>query len=154
MLLNPLTDCLKLAGEIVPERSIEQERGLFRRVLRTSAVHLIALFVLIYVGVEVTTGGKLWSPLLLPHVQLSHSHDRLDCNIHHQCSWRWTLCRIHLFRVLRRYIMIKLCSNLLMHCPPGLMLGRVLLLWVNKKVGERRIIFVYSALAIGYALHY
>jgi hypothetical protein len=31
------------------------------------------------------------------------------------------------------------------------MLGRVALLWVNKKVGERRVIFVYAALAIGCA---
>jgi fucose permease len=31
----------------------------------------------------------------------------------------------------------------------GLMLGRVALLWVNKKVGERRAVFVYATLAIG-----
>jgi hypothetical protein len=31
----------------------------------------------------------------------------------------------------------------------GLMLGRVALLWVNKKVGERRVVFIYATLAIG-----
>ncbi|KAM5546065.1 hypothetical protein V8D89_000191 [Ganoderma adspersum] len=30
----------------------------------------------------------------------------------------------------------------------GLMLGRMLLMWVNRKVGERRILFVYALLAI------
>lgn len=34
----------------------------------------------------------------------------------------------------------------------GLMLGRVVLLWVNEKVGERRVIYIYSLLAIGLEL--
>ncbi|KAI0332814.1 MFS general substrate transporter [Cubamyces sp. BRFM 1775] len=31
----------------------------------------------------------------------------------------------------------------------GLMLGRVLLLWLNKKIGERRVVFIYCLLVIG-----
>ncbi|CAE6433650.1 unnamed protein product [Rhizoctonia solani] len=34
----------------------------------------------------------------------------------------------------------------------GLMLGRVALLWINKKIGERRVIYLYSVLAIGLEL--
>ena len=34
----------------------------------------------------------------------------------------------------------------------GLTVGRILLLWVNKKVGEWQVIFVYAILAIGYDL--
>ncbi|KAG2358309.1 major facilitator superfamily domain-containing protein [Suillus spraguei] len=34
----------------------------------------------------------------------------------------------------------------------GLMTGRIVLLWVNKKVGERRVLFIYSILAIGLEL--
>ncbi|CAE6389121.1 unnamed protein product [Rhizoctonia solani] len=34
----------------------------------------------------------------------------------------------------------------------GLMLGRVGLLWINKKIGERRVIYLYSVLAIGLEL--
>ncbi|KAG2050039.1 MFS general substrate transporter [Suillus hirtellus] len=34
----------------------------------------------------------------------------------------------------------------------GLMVGRVTLLWVNKKVGERRVLFIYAILAIGLQL--
>lgn len=33
----------------------------------------------------------------------------------------------------------------------GLMLGRITLLWVNQKIGERRVLYIYSGLAIGYA---
>ena len=33
--------------------------------------------------------------------------------------------------------------------PSGLALGRVLLLWVTKTVGERRAVFLYCAIAIG-----
>ncbi|KAG8963352.1 hypothetical protein FRC03_003113 [Tulasnella sp. 419] len=34
----------------------------------------------------------------------------------------------------------------------GLTLGRVLLLWVNKKIGEKRVIYIYSVLAIALEL--
>jgi fucose permease len=34
----------------------------------------------------------------------------------------------------------------------GLTLGRVALLWVNRKIGERRAIFVYSLIAIASVL--
>jgi len=35
-------------------------------------------------------------------------------------------------------------------CRPGLTLGRVCLMWLNKIVGERRIIFFYAVIAIGF----
>jgi len=50
-------ECLELAGEIVPEKTVESEGNTFRQVLRTKAVHLMAFFIFIYVGVEVTIGG-------------------------------------------------------------------------------------------------
>lgn len=34
----------------------------------------------------------------------------------------------------------------------GLAVGRILLLWVNKKVGEWRVLFIYASLAIGSVL--
>jgi fucose permease len=34
----------------------------------------------------------------------------------------------------------------------GLTFGRIALLWVNRKVGERRVVFIYAALAIAYVL--
>lgn len=32
----------------------------------------------------------------------------------------------------------------------GLALGRIVLLWVNKKLGERNAVFLYIAIGIGY----
>lgn len=34
----------------------------------------------------------------------------------------------------------------------GLALGRVALLWVNKVVGERRVLFIYGTIALAYVL--
>jgi fucose permease len=36
----------------------------------------------------------------------------------------------------------------------GLTFGRIALLWVNRKVGERRVVFIYAALAIAYVFFY
>lgn len=51
------TECLKLAGEVIPDR-VAGEEGTFKDVMNCQAVHLLAFFILIYVGVEVTIGGK------------------------------------------------------------------------------------------------
>ena len=32
------------------------------------------------------------------------------------------------------------------------MIGRIVLLWVNKKIGERRVLFLYATLAIAYVV--
>lgn len=53
-------DCLLQAGEIIPDRnSGNEDSGTFKKVITTRAVHLLAIFILIYVGVEVTMGGKV-----------------------------------------------------------------------------------------------
>ena len=44
--------------------------------------------------------------------------------------------------------LITSIKSIVLHA--GLTVGRILLLWVNKKVGERRVMFVYAVLAIGY----
>ena len=43
----------------------------------------------------------------------------------------------------------SLGSPLLRHLS-GLTIGRVALLWVNKKVGEKRVLFIYTILCIGH----
>jgi len=50
-------DCLEQAGETIPEKTAESEAGTFKQVMKTRTVHLLAFFILIYVGVEVTIGG-------------------------------------------------------------------------------------------------
>ncbi len=53
-------ECLALAGEVIPESTsvTEENTSNLRNVMRSRAVHLLALFTLIYVGVEVTIGGS------------------------------------------------------------------------------------------------
>ncbi|KAF8877286.1 MFS general substrate transporter [Infundibulicybe gibba] len=69
----------------------------FRQIMGLKSVRLLAFFVLVYVGVEVTIGAGYVSSGFFG----------------------------------------------------GMMVGRVALLWLNEKIGERRVLYLYSALAIG-----
>lgn len=62
----PIKDCLKEAGEIVPDH-VENTSGdsKYTQMLRVRAVHLLALFLILYIGVEVTIGGQLINDLFL-----------------------------------------------------------------------------------------
>lgn len=53
-------------------------------------------------------------------------------------------------RIIPLSILILLLNLTILYA--GLTVGRILLLWVNKKVGERRVMFMYALLAIGYDL--
>lgn len=82
------------------------------QIMRMRTVHFLAVWALIYVGVEVTLGG-------------------------------WIVTFIEQKRgggASAGYISSGFFG--------GLMLGRVLLLWLNRKVGERRVMFIYAFLAI------
>lgn len=52
----PLLECLTLIGQALPEKSASAESN-FRQIFRLKNLHLLAVFVLVYVGVEVTIGG-------------------------------------------------------------------------------------------------
>ena len=58
---HPFTECLAAAGEPVSEHTAETPEGRHKpslqKVLKLKDVHLLAFFILIYVGVEVTIGG-------------------------------------------------------------------------------------------------
>ncbi|KAG1745199.1 MFS general substrate transporter [Suillus lakei] len=101
-------ECLAQIGQPAGEKGTS-EKSQFSQILRLREVHLLAFFILIYVGVEVTTSAQYVAP-----------------------GWMVT------------YI-IDVRGG-------GLMIGRVGLLWVNKMVGERRVLFIYSILAIGLEL--
>ncbi|KAI1791193.1 MFS general substrate transporter [Ganoderma leucocontextum] len=85
----------------------------YRQMARLRAFHLMALFILVYVGTEVTLGG--W---IVTYV--------IDLRGGGPSSG---------------YISSGFFG--------GLMVGRLALLWVNKLVGEKRVIFLYGILAIG-----
>ncbi|PVF93673.1 MFS general substrate transporter [Serendipita vermifera] len=92
-----------------PQSSISQ-------ILRNRVVQLMAFFILVYVGVEVTIGG--WIVSYMINVRGGGPSSG--------------------------YVSSGFFG--------GLTLGRVVLLWVNKKVGERRVVFIYAALAIALEL--
>lgn len=50
-------ECLADIGQ-APDEGSSSEMNYFRRVLGMRNVHLLAAFILVYVGVEVTIGGK------------------------------------------------------------------------------------------------
>jgi fucose permease len=84
------------------------------QILQNKVVQLMAFFILVYVGVEVTIGG--WIVTYIINVRGGGPSSG--------------------------YISSGFFG--------GLTVGRVALLWINKKVGERRVLFIYSALAIAY----
>ncbi|KAL9710438.1 hypothetical protein Ac2012v2_006738 [Leucoagaricus gongylophorus] len=110
-----LDECLRLIGQETAEKGAD-EHSSFNQILRIKAVHFLAFFILVYVGVEVTIGG--WIVTFMLDVRGGGPS--------------------------AGYISSGFFG--------GLMVGRVLLLWINRKVGERRVLFIYSLLAIGLEL--
>ncbi|KAF8556039.1 MFS general substrate transporter [Imleria badia] len=110
-------ECLAQIGQPTGEQS-ESDSGnsRFRQIFALKDVHLLAVFILVYVGVEVTLGG--WIVTYIIDVRGGGPSSG--------------------------YISSGFFG--------GLMTGRVALLWLNQKVGERRVLFVYAVLAIGLEL--
>ncbi|GLB45221.1 putative related to tetracycline resistance proteins [Lyophyllum shimeji] len=110
-------ECLQKIGQPVPERtSSSNDHSTFRQILNQKTVHLLAFYILVYVGVEVTIGGWIVTFIIRERNGGPSSG----------------------------YISAGFFG--------GLMTGRVALLWVNEKIGERLAIFVYAFLAIGLEL--
>ncbi|KZT03772.1 MFS general substrate transporter [Laetiporus sulphureus 93-53] len=109
-------ECLAELGQATPEKTASNEEGKYKQIFRLRALHLLAVFIFIYVGVEVTIGG--WIVTYVIDVRSGGPSSG--------------------------YISSGFFG--------GLMLGRVALLWVNKTVGERYVIFLYVLLAIGLEL--
>ncbi|KAN0097839.1 Major facilitator superfamily domain containing protein [Tylopilus felleus] len=107
--------CLAQIG-ISSEPKQTNERSHFRQIFALKDVHLLASFILFYVGAEVTMGG--WIVTYIIDVRAGG--------------------------LSSGYISTGSFS--------GLMIGRVALLWVNEKIGERRALLIYAICAIGLEL--
>ena len=63
-----ITECLQLAGETLPDKipSEEIHENKFSQLMKNKTVHLFAIFVMVYTGIEITIGGIILSlrPLL------------------------------------------------------------------------------------------
>ncbi|ESK87786.1 hypothetical protein Moror_15376 [Moniliophthora roreri MCA 2997] len=108
-------ECLADIGQH-PESGSENERSSFKHILTQRRVHLLAVFILVYVGVEVTIGGWIVTYVI----------------------------RLRDGGPNSGYISSGFFA--------GLTLGRVILLWLNAKIGERRVMYLYAMLAIGLEL--
>ncbi|KAI0252492.1 MFS general substrate transporter [Lactifluus subvellereus] len=108
-------ECLARIGQATEEKEAGGGSK-YKEMFKLKALHLLAFFILVYVGVEVTIGG--WIVTYVIHTR----HGGPSSG----------------------YISAGFFG--------GLTVGRVALLWVNKKIGERLAIFIYIFFAIGLEL--
>ncbi|KAG8732843.1 hypothetical protein FRC10_000575 [Ceratobasidium sp. 414] len=102
----------------------------YRQILSLRVVYILAFFCLIYVGAEVTIGG--WIVTFLIDTRGGGASAGYVSS-----------------GFFAGNDSIAVSSPLLnYHSIQGLMLGRLALIWVNHKVGERRVVYIYSALII------
>ena len=62
-----LTACLRQAGEIIPDKTARDEvdeSNKFSQLMKNKTVHLLAAFLMVYIGAEITIGGMILSPKL------------------------------------------------------------------------------------------
>ncbi|KAF8161508.1 MFS general substrate transporter [Crassisporium funariophilum] len=110
-------ESLRQAGQLVPGKlEAENDDTKFMELFRTKAVHFLALFLVVYVGIEVTSGAWIVTFMMVVRGGGPSSG----------------------------YVASGFFG--------GLTLGRVLLLWVNKQIGEVRAIYVYTLFAILFQL--
>ncbi|KAF7350828.1 MFS domain-containing protein [Mycena sanguinolenta] len=111
-------ECLARIGQEAgdEEKGENNEQSHLRQIVSMKAVHLLAVFLLVYVGVEVTIGG--WIVSFMIDVRKGGPS--------------------------AGYISAGFFG--------GLTLGRIVLLPLNKMIGERRVVYVYGLLALALEL--
>ncbi|KAJ7921499.1 major facilitator superfamily domain-containing protein [Mycena leptocephala] len=108
-------ECLAQIGQETGDKG-QSEESHFRQIISIKAVHFLALFLLVYVGVEVTIGGWIVSFMIAVRGGGPSAG----------------------------YISAGFFG--------GLTLGRIILLPLNKKIGERRVVYIYGLVAIALEL--
>ena len=97
--MGRVSECLAQIGQAAEEK--ETVRGSkYKAMFRLNALHILAFFILVYVGVEVTIGGK---PPSLSHFPRQHGpRYRLDCDLRHSGSPRRAIVRVYIGWIFRR----------------------------------------------------
>ncbi|KAJ6497303.1 MFS general substrate transporter [Mycena sanguinolenta] len=108
-------ECLAEIGQEI-ESQENNEQSHLRQIISMKAVHILTLFLLVYVGLEVTIGG--WIVSFMIAVRGGGP------------SAGYTSAGFF----------------------GGLTLGRIVLLPLNKKIGERRVVYIYGLLALALEL--
>lgn len=99
------------AGQPISERNTLRD-NVFKQIFRLPALHSLAVFAVIYVGIEVTIGGWI--------VTFIETKRAAGANAGYISSGFFG----------------------------GIMIGRIALIWLNRKIGPRRVLFIYLLLAI------
>ncbi|KDQ09339.1 hypothetical protein BOTBODRAFT_37096 [Botryobasidium botryosum FD-172 SS1] len=110
--LKSQEQALSKAGIVVVESGATNESGKMKQIMKVKTVHVLALFIFVYVGVEVTIGGWIVTYSL----------------------------KVRGGGPSAGYIASGFFG--------GLMLGRIVLIWVTRKVGARQVVYMYIALCI------
>lgn len=138
------SDCLREAGEVIPEKTAEEKeqgKSTFKAVMRTRAVHLLAFFILVYVGVEVTIGGTCSAELAMHSSKIPMLFIgwivTFIINVRGGGPSSGYISSGFFGGMCLRYRSVTHGDALRLTCLfllSGLTAGRVILLWVNKKV--------------------
>ena len=75
----------------------------YKQMFQLRSLHLMAIFILIYVGVEVTLGGSHKSIDSYSSFASNYGSYRVGGHLPKGPAWWRTICRIRFFRILRRY---------------------------------------------------
>lgn len=98
------TECLAEIGEVPTAEERDEkdanENDHYSQIFKLKALHLLAFFTLVYVGVEVTIGGPSRQPSQ-PKDELTVC--RLDRHFHHRRAGRRSLVRLHICWILWRF---------------------------------------------------
>ena len=100
-MLTSLEECLAQIGQPAGEQS-QGENSHFRQIFALKDVHLLAVFILVYVGVEVTLGGTFVMASYIFCAMFTMMF-RLDCHICHRCPWGWSIVWVYIIRIFWRY---------------------------------------------------
>jgi MFS family permease len=94
------SECLAQIGQDVGEKETVGGSK-YREMFKLKALHLLAFFILVYVGVEVTIGGKPQTTFALVLQQLDPCC-RVDCDLRHPSSPRRAIVWLHIIWIFRR----------------------------------------------------
>ncbi|KAK7044710.1 MFS domain-containing protein [Favolaschia claudopus] len=115
-------ECMALVGEEAPSgETSTSDRSNFRQILSLKSVHVMALFILVYVGVEVTIGG--WITTYIIDVRGGGPS--------------------------AGYISSGFFGGLMVGRVALLWLNKLVRRALEPYVGERRVLYIYAVLAIG-----
>ncbi len=105
---KPIENLLR-AGEFVPEKEVAEKGNKYSQLMRLKSVHFLTLFLVLYVGAEVTIGGRLNFSLDISIPERLHG-DRLDRVNYGLRTGRWCIGGIYSIGILWRLVLASVYS--------------------------------------------